>query len=190
MRKAGLSKADMEDDRGDAAEELMTKLTAHQNRLQAYIFTLTGDRDLARDVLQATNLVIWRKAAQFTPGSNFLAWAFQIARYQVMAHRQKIARERVVFSDEIVSDLAVFLERSAHEEDLFEAKRQALAECLEGLSELHRRILWAFYRDGLRTREIAEEVGKSNSAVEQLLSRTRLVLMRCIERRLEKEAPR
>ena len=171
---------------GEGTEQLMAKLIAQQNRLQAYIFTLTGDRDAARDILQATNLVIWRKAREFTPGSNFIAWSFQIARYQVLAHRQKEARERLVFSDDFVADLAISMEGGGAE-DLFEAKRAALAGCLEDVAERHRRVLWLFYRDGLRTREIGEHIGKTKSAVEQTLSRVRLSLMRCITRRLSEE---
>ena len=165
-------------------EEVVRQLTENQNRIQAFIFTLTGDRELARDLLQSTNLVIWRKADEFTTGTNFLAWAFQIARYQVMAYRRHASRERLLFSDDFIEELAIAAATSLGE-GLIEAKRAALAQCLDKISEKHRHIIWRFYRDNWRIREIAEEIGKSVSAVEQMLSRTRLVLQRCIKRRME-----
>ena len=170
-----------------ASEELLAKLTSQQNRLQAYIFTLTADREATSDILQAVNLVIWRKASDFIPGSNFTAWAFQICRYQVMAYRQKMARERVLFSEEFITELADSME--AQEAcDVFEARRAALASCLETIPTNKRQIIWLHYRDGLRLRDIAQRVGKSTNAVEQILSRMRGALLQCIARRLKQEA--
>lgn len=175
------------DGMSDPGEELVAKLTLSQNRLQAYIFTLTGDREAVQDILQATNLVIWRKAKDFVPGSNFIAWAFQIARYQVLAHRQKYARERLVFSDELVNELAASMDLGASDE-CFNDRQAALAHCLEKISSDQRSVIWRRYRDGLRMKEIAEEIGKTTSAVEQMIHRLRIVLMRCIAQRLEEEA--
>ena len=171
----------------DTHEELVAKLTANQNRLQAYIYTLTGDKEAARDVLQATNLVIWRKARDYVPGSNFIAWAFRIAKFQVLAYRQKDARDRIVFSEEFIEELAASSD-DVESEDLFEDKRSALAECLELIASRNRKVIWLRYRDGLRIRDIAERLGKSTNSIEQLMLRVRISLLRCITRRLNREA--
>ena len=168
----------------DHTEEVIRQLTLNQNRLEAFIFALTGDRDLSLDLLQSTNMVIWRKASTFTSGTNFMAWAFQIARYQVMAERKRTVRERMLFSDEFLEELAIAAEISASE-GLQEVRRLALAECLKEISEKNRRVIWRFYRDGQRIRQIAREIGKSVRAVEQILSRTRFALLDCISRRME-----
>lgn len=165
-------------------EEVVRLLTLNQNRLQAFIFSLTGDRELTLDMLQATNLVIWRKADTFAPGSNFMAWALSIARYQVMAELKRTSRERKLFSDEFVEEIAFAAESSAADGPM-DARRVALAECLKEISERKRHVIWRFYRDRQRIREIAREIGKSVSAVEQILSRTRFALLDCISRRME-----
>ena len=60
-----------------------------QSRLYAFIMSLVCDPEHAADILQQTNIVMWEKSDQFEPGTNFTAWTFQIARYQVLAHRQR-----------------------------------------------------------------------------------------------------
>jgi RNA polymerase sigma-70 factor (ECF subfamily) len=63
-------------------------LTDVQSRLYAFIYSLCGDHELARDVLQETNAVLWAKAAEYDAGRSFTAWALGIARIQVMAALQ------------------------------------------------------------------------------------------------------
>ena len=55
------------------AESFVRLMTAHQGRLFGYILSLLGDIDQANDVLQEANMVLWRNAAEFQPGSNFRA---------------------------------------------------------------------------------------------------------------------
>jgi len=173
----------------DAREEFVTKITTSQNRLQAYIYTLTVDRNASQDILQATNLVIWEKAQEFVPGTNFIAWAFQIARYQVLAHRKKQSRSKLVFSDNFVNELAdTFSDDVA--DDKFQAKQAALAHCLEKVPSAQRHVIHLRYHNGLRMREIAKEVDKTTVAVEKMISRLRFALMRCITARLAREEAR
>lgn len=170
----------------DATAELVSKLTSSQIRLQGYIFTLTADREATQDILQSTNLVIWDKAGEFVPGTNFIAWAFQIARYQVLAHRKKQIRSRLVFSDELVSELADAVSVDT-QDDVFQTRQAALGKCLEGITPEQRKLFLLRYRNGLRMRDIATEVGKTVSAVEKMIARFRAALLRCVESRIAEE---
>ena len=156
------------------------QITACQSRLYAYIFTLTGDREQARDMLQETNLVMWRKAEALEPGTNFIAWAFTIARYQVMAYRQKIARDRLVFDDEVLADMADIFSDG----DPFEGRQGALGQCIEKLTPSHRNLLRIRYTDGVSVKDMADRLNKSANAIAKTLHRTRIALMECIERRV------
>ncbi|QDU56943.1 sigma-70 family RNA polymerase sigma factor [Aeoliella mucimassa] len=169
-----------------ATAELVSKLTASQNRLQGYIFTLTADREATQDILQSTNLVIWDKADQFDPGSNFIAWAFQIARLQVLAYRKRQMRCKLVFSDELVSELAKVISSEATE-DWFEVRQDALSKCLAGISAEHRDLFLLRYRSGLKMRDIATRVGKTATSVEKMIGRLRVALLRCVKHRLGEE---
>ncbi len=55
--------------------------------LLGFLLKRLGNIDQAHEVLQEVNIVICRQASEFEPASNFLAWAFTIARFQVMAFR-------------------------------------------------------------------------------------------------------
>lgn len=46
-------------------EAFVQLMTAHQGRLYGYILSLLGDVDQANDVLQESNVVLWRNAAEF-----------------------------------------------------------------------------------------------------------------------------
>lgn len=162
------------------SDAFVLQITACQSRLYAYILTLTGDREQARDVLQECNVVMWSKADQFELGTNFIAWAFSIARFQVMASRQKIARDKLVFDDEILEGIADIFE----EDQPFDDRQAALGLCIEQIPPNHRNLIKIRYTDGLSVKEIASQVDKSANAVAKLLHRTRLALMHCIENKL------
>lgn len=95
----------MPDDLSRNSDAFVQLMTEHQGRLYAYVLSLLGDPDQANDVLQEANLVLWRNAGEFQMGSNFRAWAFRIAHFQVMAHRQRQLRDRLVFDDELLAVL-------------------------------------------------------------------------------------
>ncbi len=164
-------------------DEFVTLLTAGQSDMLAYALSLTGDRDFAQEVVQASNLVIWRKADTFELGTSFLAWAFTIVKRQVLEHRGKRVRDRLVFSAEFVEELSA----SVAEQEPFGAaleKQEALLECFKDIPESRRELVWLRYRDGLSVADIAERLGKKADATRQMLHRIRVGLMRCVEERL------
>ena len=167
-------------DFSDTSGDYVQLMIDTQGRLYGFILSLLCDPDQAREVLQETNLVLWRKADHFQMGTNFAAWAMRIARFQVMAHRQRQGRDRHVFGDEAVSRIAdVFEQRS----DEFDDRLAALADCLKLLPEEGRRLIRRRYRDGLPVKRIAEELGHTAGRVAVRLHRLRTVLMQCIQDR-------
>src|SRR5215207_3867552 len=88
------------------SEDLVNLMTQYQGRLYAYILSLLGNVDAANDVLQETNVVLWKESHQFRPGSNFKAWSFRVAHFQCMAFRQKQLRDKVMFNDDVVAIMA------------------------------------------------------------------------------------
>ena len=51
----------------DTTEQFVQQLAEHQSRLFGYVYSMLGDHSRAADVLQETNLVLWRKNAEFDP---------------------------------------------------------------------------------------------------------------------------
>ena len=102
-------------------------LTAIQKSLYAFILSLIPNRSEAEDVLQETNLILCQKAGEYDHNGHFQAWAFKIARYQVMKHTTKRKRSKICFSNDIVENVAA---------EEFDSKRvvliqKALSICYE-----------------------------------------------------------
>ena len=150
-----------------------------QPRLYGYILSLIADPDLAQDILQETNLVIWRKSDQFEFGTNFNAWAYRIALFQVKAARKKLFRDKLVFSDEMVQVLADESESSL--EDMQERAR-LLRKCMNLLSQRQQDLLEQRYTLGRNAQEIARELGRPVASIHQTLYRIRLALIGCVDR--------
>lgn len=161
-------------------EEIVQLLTAEQLPLLRYIATLVGNADEARNILQETNLVIWRKAEEFAPGSNFSAWSRKIAYWQTLAALRDRRRERLVFSEALIQQLA---ERpAAYEDD--EELRLALRHCLGELPHDKRELVRQRYSGGLSLQSLAERLHLKPGNLKVALLRTRRALLRCIERQL------
>ncbi len=76
----------------DNRKRLVALMTRHQRRIFSYIYTLVPRRPDADDILQETSLVICEKFDEFEEGTDFVAWACQIAYWRVRYARQKFAR--------------------------------------------------------------------------------------------------
>ena len=160
-------------------------LTRHEAALRRFVRTLLPAWSDVDEVMQRVALVAWRKFEQFKPDTDFLRWALVIARFEAMAFRRAMGRDRLVFSEE-------FLERLAHEaadeSELAMREEMALQGCLKKLSPERREIVLQAYADGADQRILAGALGKSPAALYMLLARIRRELAACIERALKLEA--
>ena len=163
------------------SESFLVLVTGAQRVLHAFILKLVPSLADADDILQETNLILWSKQGEFTLGTDFLAWAFRIARYQVMAHRKRQSLDRLVFGEELVNRLASLAESRR---EMLDEKRELLIVCLRELSDLQRQLLNDHYGDQLSGREIAEKTGRNVDAVFQSLHRARRALLHCIQQGL------
>lgn len=176
---------EMETEKQDS--EIVALLTRHQSAIRFYVSSLLPGEARAADVAQQANLTIWDKRSDFTPGTNFKAWAFSIARYEVLNFRKKEARDaRLQFSDELEE---IISEEIAGHSDDFEQRREALKSCLGKLKESDRDLIHHRYFESTSLKEYAEKVGRSAGGLKVSLHRLRSVLAKCIEQKLpEKEA--
>ena len=166
--------------------EFVQLFTHHQRRLFLYILSQVSDPVEAEEILQETNVIVWTKFSQFELGSNFLAWVSQIANFEVMKHRTRKRRDKVVFTDEF---LQAVTETSLKRSDELEQRRAALATCLKKLRPKDRELIQKRYATGERGTHLAEESGRPVNSVYQSLGRIRRVLLECIERQLAFEVP-
>lgn len=163
-------------------ERFVQLLTAHQQTLYAYIRSLLPEADQASDVLQETNLVLWQRAGEFAPDSNFGGWARKVAYYQVLARYRDQRRERLTFDTELVAVLAAEQEQqlARHEE-----RQRALQRCLSKLPEPSRELIRRRYAPGGSVQALARELGRSVGAISQSLYRIRQSLVDCLQASLD-----
>lgn len=166
----------------DPDAEMVALLTKHQQDLQLYVASLMPGNPQAADIAQLANTTIWKKREDFEPGTNFKAWIFAIARYEVLGFRKRQARDaRLIFSDELED---IFAEEMPELESDLVDHRQALQHCLEKLKPAQRELIQ--HRYFLRTplKNYAEDIGRSASALKVSLHRIRQNLAQCIQRQL------
>ena len=144
-------------------DELVRLLAQNQRRLFLYVRTLVPNHADAEEVLQNTNLVLWREFGTFEPGTNFAAWSCRVALNQVLAWRKKRQRDRLQFSDELLALVATAAEDAA---DALEERSRALAGCLEKLP--------AEQRELVRLREERPDVDRSPHSQAATIDRAQL----------------
>ncbi len=157
-------------------------ITKHQANLRAFILSLMPGSPHVDDVLQETNTVLWQKRNRFEHGTNFIAWAFKIARYEVLGQRHKNKRDRLlVFSERMVDVIA--------EVETFEESDQeilsALDSCLDKLTDRERELVEVRYTPGRSLKRLASNLGSSPGSLRIALLRIRLSLKKCIDLTLE-----
>ncbi|MBI1368433.1 MAG: sigma-70 family RNA polymerase sigma factor [Planctomycetes bacterium] len=161
--------------------EFIKLLTDAQSMLYAYIASLVGSSELANEVLQNTNLVLWSKAEEFAMGTRFASWALGIAHFEVLTARKKLARDRHVFSPALIDKLA---EESGTTAQASGERQRALEQCLAKLPAAQRKIVQSHYADQQTANDIARAMGRKAPAVRQMLHRIRLALTECVDREL------
>lgn len=163
-------------------DDFIQELTSAQGNLRAYILASLGNRSEAEDVLQRTNLALWKNATSFRTGAPFLPWAITLAKYEVLSHCRDKSRDRHVFPE----DLAELMLKEASEELKDPVERlNALRHCLGKLSSTHSEILQLRYYEEMSIHQISSTLQRSEDSVKSILVRIRKALQDCIQRQLK-----
>jgi len=161
------------------SEEFSRLVTEAQQRLHAYIYSLLGNTASAWDVLQETNLVLWDKRDEFELGSNFLAWAHTVARFQVLAFLRDRKREPLsLLTPEVFEKMQADV---GPEFDGYEARLKALSVCLKELAPAAGNIVRLHYVERRSLVQVGEQLSMTANAVKQALFRARRTLESCID---------
>lgn len=157
----------------------------HEQALRAYARVMVPNWDAVDEVIQEASVVMWRKLDLLDSPENFLPWAKVIVRFEALRARRDFARDRLVFSEELLSMLAD--EAAETEDDLLAREKAALERCFKRLSPAHRELLLAPYAGCGRVKELAEQTERSVNSLYKLLGRLRSKLQGCISQDLAKQ---
>lgn len=160
-------------------------LEKHAIAVRMFVRSLLPGSESADDLAQEALLKIWEKRDEYSCGTNFKAWAFQIARYLVLNYQRKRARREFVPLDDELADnldrLCAASELNLHRE------YDALIQCLTLLSESDRALLRARYEIGESVENYAKATQVAPGTIKARLFRLRGSLRRLVESRLEEE---
>ncbi len=168
----------------DQYEEFLRLFTRDQFCVLAYIRALIYDSAAANDVFQETSLVLWRSFPSFRPEAEFAPWAIGVARHQVLKYWRGQSRDRLVFSETLLLDLADDAASLASE---MPPRQAALDECVQHLSGRQQGLIRMFYGENQSAGAIAATWDRSVHTVYKSLKVMRRSLLECVERKIAED---
>lgn len=162
------------------AGEFVCLLTSQQARIYAYILSLVPNFSDADDILQDTTKIMWERFEDFTPGTDFLAWAKKIAYFLIMKYYRDIQKKNTAFYDE---QLLRKLDADSQALSVsFKDYHIHLRDCLKKLKQKDRKLLRLRYYENQKVREMASRFGCSIQYVYRNISRIHQFLLACIQK--------
>jgi len=161
-------------------EPFLRLFAEHQAALNTFIRAMLPRREEADEVMQDVIVVLWQK---FDSAQDFKKWAFGVARLQVLKFLQNRKRDRHIFDDSLVNQLAdraVLLERQHFSE------RDALEGCLQKLPQIQRELVLTAYTKGSSMDALAALRGQTPMSLYKLLHRIRQSLQECVHKTVAK----
>ena len=172
---------------GDAEtlSEFVSLLTRHQPDLWAFVLSRLPGHPEVEDILQETNVALWVNRERFEPGTDFVAWAFTVAKFVILRHLKKNKRGNwLVFSDQLLE----LMDTESPAEFRDGGSRLRLLEaCLGKLRPEDRDLLDYRYDRRGDLESLGRSLGRSASSLSVTLHRIRAALRTCIEREQNRE---
>jgi len=140
----------------------------YYNEITHYVYRLTGDKHLAKDLTQET----YAKVLEVNKKSNNIikkAFLYQIAKNLVI---DKVRKDKVLIQTTYEEENHTTHEKDRPEEIIFEELRsEKLKECILNLPEKNRKAFYLHYYKGYSRKEIANFMKISTNAVEKNITR-------------------
>jgi RNA polymerase sigma-70 factor (ECF subfamily) len=147
-------------------------------RVYAYLLSRCSVASVAEELTQQTLVAAIRSAATFDGRENAIPWLIGIARHHLAGHYRVLEREERRHQRMVVQEVRV---RSESTEWARYQRRDAVSRALRNLPAMQRAVLVLRFFDRLSVRDIATEIGRSESATESLLGRARAAFERVYE---------
>jgi RNA polymerase sigma-70 factor (ECF subfamily) len=137
------------------------------------------------EVAQRSFVAAFSRLNEFRAGTDFGAWLFTIARFQLKTEATRLRRVADYHARYGLDLLQRELDRRSHDTKEFERARLGhLKKCVQTLGEhLTRFITWR-YDEEIPLDEMAKRSGRSVTAVKKQLWKIRRRLQQCIEKRM------
>jgi RNA polymerase sigma-70 factor (ECF subfamily) len=155
----------------DAFSEIVE---VYQSPLQRYLYRLTGDIELARDLTQDTFIQAYKNILKTDSELSFKAWIYHIATNNAYLHHRR--KRRISFTP--FSGLKKEPESPGDNFNIVTAEAIAIQEALVKIPEEQRICLVLHLVEGFKYREIAGTIGISEDAVRMRVARAKEAFQR------------
>lgn len=164
-------------------EEATAILLEERLSLTGYVITVVRSFHLAEDIFQDICVKSLLHHDLFESRAQLLKWARVSCRNRAIdIIRSRDGRYRGLSEEVLDSLLEVWGDED--EDDILKGTRDALAHCLNELTENNRRILQLRYFEGRSGIDVAQILGRKPMTVYQALARIHNMLEKCIQVRL------
>ncbi len=142
--------------------------------LYVCICNIIGNEDESCDILQNTYMDIAKSIGSLNQAESFLSWAGVIARRECYAHMKKNKNAVPIDSDDEIFESLEADESFIPENVMQDKEKQRLIrEVIDGLSQMQRLCIMAYYFEGKKQEEIAQELGIPLNSVKSNILRAK-----------------
>lgn len=167
----------------EAFEPLMD---SYMGKLRAFIAMRAPVPHLIEDIAHETFVYAWKNIDNFKVGTQFGSWLTAIAHHLLRQEVQRFARtsaNKEKYLDHLILNLA---KESPMTEN---HSLNVLQGCVARLPENQSKLLELKYKLSLSTKELAEQMNKSEAWIRTTLFRIRANLKSCVESKMKLETP-
>jgi len=170
----------------DNSDKFLSLLLPSQKRILGYILAYVPNYADADDILQNTLSILWKKFDQYEPETDFLAYAFTVARYEIMNYFRKSNKAGKLHLGENLQQ--IIEAESTSTQQHFNHRVEALKECFTKLTAGEMHLVQMRYEQEMSFSKIGQRLGVSPPAALKKLSIIHSRLIRCIRLRLASES--
>ena len=151
----------------------------HRRMIEGYAYAIVRDFHLADDVYQEVATVLITHWQQVPANEGVVPWLKEVTRRKALELQRKQARLPRTLSQEALERVeAAFPVMPEH------GLAEALARCVDKLSDDARTAIVGRYGENLDVPKIAARLGRSVQGAYAILKRARLILEECVARSL------
>lgn len=160
-------------------EQFTRLLLENRSRILGFVLSLMPGGADAEDVFQDVCVILWRKFDQYEPGTDFVAWALAIARFEIKNYFKEQAARPAQLSD--VANEAVYQQYTTESfDEVRSARSEVLATCLQRLKPEQHALIRDYYHNNDSVEVLAGRMQLSVAAVYKRLNRSRKQLAECV----------
>ncbi|EDM25357.1 RNA polymerase sigma-70 factor [Lentisphaera araneosa HTCC2155] len=150
-----MNESDLLDQLKNGDERALSDLVSlHQEAMIAYVYCLSGDLELSKDVCQESFLKLISKPPMIFTGKSLKSWLFRVARNQYMDH---LRRHKISFSE--LEDKYDSGEQAPDSQIIGLQQKEKILMCLDELPQSLKETVELRIYEELNFREIAEKTG-------------------------------